>query len=106
MVTLRPGDYRVAVCGLMLHSEHEESCYCTVELITDPPANDGADVHGVDRCARAGAGVTGAIAEALLEGTRVKAKGGGFSKGSVPDYVCFGEVPRNFKGAIQVTIII
>lgn len=40
------------------------------------------------------------LSTALLTGVRGKTSYVG--KGSWPDFVRFGEVPRNFKGAIQV----
>ena len=82
---LRPTeDFVLAVVGLRLRSEHEDDCWLTVELVSD--------------VARATGEAT--LWEGLTKG--VKAKGSGVSKGSVPDFVRFGTVPVNFKGAVQV----
>lgn len=80
---LMPGrDFKIAVCGLKLRSEHEDDCIATVELITD-----------------AAKGAKDAFTAALtVDSKRSKDVG----KASVPNFVRFAEIPRNFKGAILV----
>lgn len=72
----------VAVVGLKLDSEHEDSCCVTVELITD----------------------TAKAAKAKIEETFLQAAcgKGGVSKGAKPDKVRVAKIPRNFKGAVQL----
>jgi acyl-CoA synthetase (AMP-forming)/AMP-acid ligase II len=73
---LSPEQFQLAVVGLRLQSEHEDSCCVTIEL------KDEA-----------------AGAESRLEDDFIK-KAAAVSKGARPDYVRFAPIPRNFKGAI------
>lgn len=76
-----PADsFRLAVVGLRLVSEHEDSCCVTIELFP------GA------------AGRREELARSFRD-----AAGKAVSKGSRPDFVRFAPVPLNFKGAVLVT---
>ena len=74
---LSPEQFQLAVVGLRLQSEHEDSCCVTIEL------KDEA-----------------ASAEPRLEDDFLKKAVAAVSKGARPDYVRFAPIPRNFKGAI------
>ena len=69
----------VAVIGMRVESEHEDSCCVTVELL-------------------------GAAAEkrAEIEESFLKLAKKGVSKGAKPDHVRFAPLPRNFKGVVKV----
>jgi acyl-CoA synthetase (AMP-forming)/AMP-acid ligase II len=73
------GSFRLAVVGLRLVSEHEDSCCVTIEL---KPEAEGRR-------------------EELVRSFRETAKKT-VSKGSKPDFVRFAPIPLNFKGAILV----
>jgi hypothetical protein len=84
-VSLIPNtDFVISVVGLRLRSEHEDDCWATVELKSE-----------------AGVGCGEAAVSAALLGA-VRAKGSGVGKGCWPDFVRFGTIPVNFKGAIKV----
>jgi acyl-CoA synthetase (AMP-forming)/AMP-acid ligase II len=70
-------DFRLAVVGLRVKSEHDDSCCVTVEL-TDKSAP-----------------LKSSLEEFLLTKTADIV-----SKGSWPDYVRFAEIPRSFKGEV------
>ena len=72
--------FDVAVVGLKIDSEHEDSCCVTIE-----PKSSAAEKK---------------IAQ--IEETFQQAAKDGVSKGARPDYVRIGKIPRNFKGAILV----
>eukprot|EP00750_Incisomonas_marina_P026563 INCI5924.3.p1 GENE.INCI5924.3~~INCI5924.3.p1 ORF type:complete len:201 (-),score=34.90 INCI5924.3:43-645(-) len=74
----------VAVCGVKLHSEHEDVCVACIELLKD------------------GTVVRDEATEALLrtELHPKKAYANGVTKGSIADFVRFGRIDRNFKGAV------
>jgi acyl-CoA synthetase (AMP-forming)/AMP-acid ligase II len=74
---LNPEQFQLAVVGLRLESEHEDSCCVMIEL-----------------------GEDAANAEPRLQNAFIEKASHSVSKGSRPDYVCFGRIPRNFKGAI------
>jgi len=76
---LPAGSFRLAVVGLRLVSEHEDSCCVTIEL------KPGAEARR----------------EELARSFREVAKKA-VSKGSRPDFVRFAPIPLNFKGAILV----
>ncbi len=69
--------FQLAVVGLKVGSEHEDSCCVAIDL---------------------NKGVAGT--ELLSETSFLERAKRGVSKGSRPDYVRFGPIPRNFKGAI------
>jgi len=70
--------FDIAVVGLKVSSEHEDACCVTIELKTDE-AKKKIDIIG----------------ETFLEiGNQA------VSKGARPDYVIFGKIHRNFKGAV------
>jgi acyl-CoA synthetase (AMP-forming)/AMP-acid ligase II len=73
---LRPDQFKLAVVGLRLESEHEDSCCVTIEL-----NKEVADVRP------------------KLEANLIK-KARVVSKAARPDYVRFGPIPRSFKGAV------
>ncbi|MEJ2046594.1 MAG: class I adenylate-forming enzyme family protein [Dehalococcoidia bacterium] len=75
---LEPTQFQLAVIGLRLESEHEDSCCVTIEL--DQEASHLAPQLAAD----------------FLKKATQKA-----SKGSRPDYLRLAPIPRNFKGAIQ-----
>lgn len=77
---LAPEAFDVAIVGLRIDSEHEDSCCVTIEPKT-PEARDKI---------------------AQIEETFKREAKDGVSKGARPDYLRFGKIPRNFKGAILV----
>jgi acyl-CoA synthetase (AMP-forming)/AMP-acid ligase II len=72
--------FDVAIVGLRIDSEHEDSCCVTIE-----PKNAAAERK-----------------VAQIEETFQQAARDGVSKGARPDYLRIGKIPRNFKGAILV----
>ena len=75
---LSPKAFQLAVVGLQLESEHEDSCCVTVELLND--------VNGANR--------------QRLESSFLKDARKSVSKGAQPDRLRFARIPRNFKGAV------
>lgn len=75
---LSPETFQLAVVGLRLESEHEDSCCVTIELSND---------------------ARGAVRK-QLESNFLKDARESVSKGAKPDYLRFGNIPKNFKGAI------
>jgi len=75
---LSPKAFQLAVVGLRLESEHEDSCCVTVELLND--------VNGANR--------------QRLESSFLKDARKSVSKGAKPDSLRFAKIPRNFKGAV------
>lgn len=75
---LEQADFELAVSGLKIQSEHEDSVVVTVQLVSEKA-----------RAAREEMG-----ASFLKEAAKA------VSKGSKPDRLRFGEIPRNFKGAV------
>ena len=73
----------VAVIGLKIESEHEDSCCVAVELLTEDARMKRTDI----------------------EATFLGDAPGRVSKGSRPDRLCFMPIPRNFKGAIQTGLL-
>jgi acyl-CoA synthetase (AMP-forming)/AMP-acid ligase II len=73
---LRPDQFKLAVVGLRLESEHEDSCCVTIEL-----NKEVADVRPK-------------LEANLIKEARV------VSKAARPDYIRFGPIPRSFKGAV------
>jgi acyl-CoA synthetase (AMP-forming)/AMP-acid ligase II len=69
--------FQLAVVGLRVGSEHEDSCCVTIELSKDA-----------------------AGAEPLLKASFLEKAQKAVTKGCRPDYVRFAPIPRNFKGAI------
>lgn len=74
---LKPTQFRLAVVGLRLESEHEDSCCVTVEL-----SQEATDV------------------EPQLKADFVRKASSIVSKGARPDYIRFGQIPLSFKGEI------
>jgi acyl-CoA synthetase (AMP-forming)/AMP-acid ligase II len=74
---LAPEQFSLAVVGLKIASEHEDSCCVTIELREEIPDRQEA------------------LTRDFLTTAARRAP-----KGSRPDYVRFGEIPRSFKGAI------
>jgi acyl-CoA synthetase (AMP-forming)/AMP-acid ligase II len=70
----------IAVVGLNLDSEHEDSCCAIIELDSTVPETKREEMS------------KSFIAEARMA----------VSKGAKPDYILFAKVPRNFKGAFMV----
>jgi acyl-CoA synthetase (AMP-forming)/AMP-acid ligase II len=70
--------FQLAVVGIRLESEHEDSCCVTIELFND--------VNGANR--------------QLLESNFLKDATKSVSKGAKPDRLRFAKISRNFKGAI------
>lgn len=75
---LSPEAFQLAVVGIRLESEHEDSCCVTVELFND--------VNGANR--------------QRLESSFLKDARKSVSKGTKPDRLRFAKIPKNFKGAI------
>jgi acyl-CoA synthetase (AMP-forming)/AMP-acid ligase II len=75
---LEPTQFQLAVIGLRLESEHEDSCCVTIEL------------------EREASHIAPQLETDFLKRAAKKA-----SKGSRPDYLRLAPIPRNFKGAIQ-----
>jgi acyl-CoA synthetase (AMP-forming)/AMP-acid ligase II len=75
---LSPKALQLAVVGICLESEHEDSCCVTIELVND--------VNDANR--------------RLLESNFLKDARKSVSKGARPDHLRFAQIPRNFKGAI------
>ncbi len=75
---LSPKAFQLAVVGIRLESEHEDSCCVTVEL--------GNDVSGTNR--------------RRLESSFLKDARKSVSKGVKPDRLRFAQIPRNFKGVV------
>ncbi len=73
--------FKLAVVGLKVTSEHEDSCCVTIELVNEK--------------AKA---VKGALRETFIKKARTIV-----SKGAKPDYLYFGKIPMNFKGAVLVS---
>lgn len=74
---LKPDQFKVAVVGLRLESEHEDSCCVTIEL--------SKEAFRV---------------ESELKATFIERAEKKVPKGAVPNYVRFAKIPLNFKGAI------
>jgi len=74
------GDYDIAVAGLRVHSEHEDSCCVTLELKTDIAEKRAEEIRST-----------------FLQEARKSV-----SKGAKPDFLRFGEVYRTFKGTIRL----
>jgi acyl-CoA synthetase (AMP-forming)/AMP-acid ligase II len=74
---LRPEQFQLAVIGLRLESEHEDSCCVTIEL-----------------------GEDAASAESQLRAHFIEKASAAVSKGIRPDHLRFGRIPRSFKGDI------
>jgi hypothetical protein len=72
--------FHIAVVGLRIMSEHEDSCCVTMELL-------GEEARRM---------------RPLLEESFLKDAKTGVSKGARPDFLRFAEIPRNFKGALLV----
>ena len=76
---LLSSEFDVAVIGLKLESEHEDTCCVMLEIKS--PKKEVEDV----------------VARSFLTVARAKA-----SKGARPDRLAVGPLPRNFKGALDV----
>lgn len=72
--------FDIAVIGLRVDSEHEDSCCVTIELRDERARDKMADM------------------KETFKGLAT----GYVSKGARPDYVRFSEIPRNFKGQVLV----
>ncbi|MFP4029281.1 MAG: AMP-binding protein [Candidatus Brocadiia bacterium] len=77
---LEDGDFDLAVVGLRVESEHEDSCCVTLELLSER-AQDKQDIIG----------------ETFLQEARQAV-----TKPARPEYFRFAAIPRNFKGAVRV----
>jgi len=74
-----PGDsFDIAVVGLKVNSEHEDSCCVTIEIRDQKAQKKVAEI----------------------EKTFQDMAAQHVSKGARPDYVRFAEIPHNFKGAV------
>ena len=81
-----PAEVEVAVVGLRLDSEHEDTCCATVELRGGAAAAALADEQQA--------------AADFLASAKKAVGAGDISKGSKPDRVRFAPIPKNFKGAV------
>ena len=77
---LRANQFKLAVVGLRVESEHEDSCCVTIELSKE-----------VDRM------------ESELEANLVEQASKRVSKGARPDYIRFARIPLSFKGTVLYT---
>ncbi|MFC2047303.1 AMP-binding protein [Chloroflexota bacterium] len=77
---LKAGQFKLAVVGLRVESEHEDSCCVTIEL-----NKEVADM------------------EPQLEVSFVEKAGKRVSKGARPDYIRFAKIPVNFKGVVLIS---
>ena len=77
--SLEAGSFDLAVTGLRIDSEHEDSCCVTLDISKVP---------------------TGVREE--ISRTFINEASGQVSKGYRPDRLRFGPVPRNFKGALDL----
>ena len=77
---LSPEEFDLAVAGLRLESEHEDTCCVTLEL-KSPQAKALRDE---------------------LERTFLEEARSAVSKGARPDRLRFASVPRTFKGSVQL----
>lgn len=75
-----PADFDLAVVGLRLESEHEDTCCVTIELKTPAAMELGPE----------------------LERTFVRQAREAVAKSCRPDRLRFGPVPRTFKGSVRV----
>jgi acyl-CoA synthetase (AMP-forming)/AMP-acid ligase II len=80
---LKPDEFDAAVVGLKRGSEHEDDCCVTVELKSHRARSRRGDLEE---------GLTARCAKEL-------------PKAMVPDVLRFGEIPRNFKGALQGAVL-
>jgi acyl-CoA synthetase (AMP-forming)/AMP-acid ligase II len=76
---LKPEQFRLAVVGLRVESEHEDSCCVTIDL-----------------------GEEAADRQPQLEADFIEKARERVSKGARPDYVCFAKIPLSFKGEIRI----
>jgi len=74
---LKPEQFQLAVVGLRLESEHDDSCCVTIELSKEATN-----------------------AESQLKADFIEKASTIVSKGTRPNYLRFGKIPRNFKGAV------
>ncbi len=74
---LKPEYFRLAIVGLRLKSEHEDSCCVTIEL-----SREVKDI------------------ETQLKTSFIETSSRKVSKGARPDYIRFAPIPVNFKGAV------
>jgi acyl-CoA synthetase (AMP-forming)/AMP-acid ligase II len=72
--------FDIAIVGLKVDSEHEDSCCVTIEIKNEQAQNKMAEIRKTFK---------------NLAAQHV-------SKGAKPDYVRFAQIPRNFKGVILV----
>jgi fatty-acyl-CoA synthase len=75
------GSFSLAVVGLRIDSEHEDSCCVTLELISEAAQK----------------------MRATIEASFIQKAKAHVSKGAKPDYLRFAEIPRTFKGSILVS---
>jgi acyl-CoA synthetase (AMP-forming)/AMP-acid ligase II len=75
---IKPEQFQLAVVGIRLESEHEDSCCVTIELSKEAPYT----------------------AEAELRANFLTKAAAGVSKGTRPQHLRFGIIPRSFKGAL------
>jgi acyl-CoA synthetase (AMP-forming)/AMP-acid ligase II len=74
---LKQEDFQLAVIGLRLESEHEDSCCVTIEL-----REKNRQI------------------ESLLKAELFEMENLTYSKGTKPDLIRFSTIPKNFKGAV------
>jgi len=74
---LKPEQFQLAVVGLRVESEHDDSCCVTIEL-----SKEATNV------------------EPQLKADFIEKASTVVSKGARPNYLRFGQIPRNFKGSV------
>ena len=77
---LREDSFDIAVVGLKVDSEHEDSCCVTIETKTHQARKKVAEMERTFKV----------MAIQYI------------SKGAKPDYIRFAQIPRNFKGAVLI----
>ena len=77
---LSRSSFDIAVVGIKVESEHEDACCVTIELKEESASAKRS-----------------MISETFLGMARKEV-----SKGARPDYLRFADIPKNFKGAVQV----
>ena len=77
---LKAEQFRLAVVGLRVESEHDDSCCVTIEL-SEEVAN----------------------MKPQLEANFIEKASKRVSKGARPDYIRFAKIPLSFKGAVLIS---
>ena len=99
-LSLNEEDFTLAVVGLKIDSEHEDTCIATIELHHAVEEEAGEEAKAAHAARRE------TISDALITGIKTYRRDHAemsaveVSKASKPDHVVFATVHKNFKGAI------